>query len=100
MQVAGVIGIIVASLCIDGLPVVVDIFFSSKRVDTLFGVNVTAVNGWFIFLSLAEMIVQAVAIITFFVDIKLFKIKIPLGKNLWYLFNLIVSLDCVAFNND
>ena len=95
MQVAGVIGIIVASICIDGLG-----FGFSQRFDTLLGVNVTAVNGWFIFLSLVEMIVQAVAITTFFVDIKLLKIKIPLGKSLWYLFNLIVSVDCVAFSNN
>ena len=99
MQVAGVIGIIVASICIDGLTIIQAIFLS-WRIDTVFGINVMAVNGWFIFLSLAEMIVQAVAIITFFVDIKLFKRKIPLGKSLWYLFNLIVSVDCVAVNND
>ena len=91
MQVAGIIGIIVASICIDSLN---GIFIA------LLGVNVTAVNVWFILLSLAEMIVQVVAIITFFVDIKLLKIKIPLGKSLWYLFNLIVSIDCVAVNND
>ena len=84
MQVAAVIGVIVGSACIDKIPLY-------TNDDVIFGVNLRATNGCFIFLSLVEIILQIVAVIELFLDVKLIKIKIPLGNTLWYLVNLIVS---------
>ena len=59
--------------------------------EIVYGVNLRATNGWFIFLCLVETVLQIVAITELFLDIKLLKIKIPLGKSLWYLVNIVVS---------
>ena len=83
MQVTSVIGIIVGSVSIDKI--------SDYYPDVLYGVDLRATNGWFIFLCLVEIVLQIVAITELFLDIKLLKIKIPLGKSLWYLVNIVVS---------
>ena len=86
MQVASLIGIIVGSVSID--KILISYYYGY---DGLFGVDLRATNGWFIFLCLVETILQIVAITELFLDIKLLKIKIPLGKSLWYLVNIVVS---------
>ena len=57
-----------------------------------YGVNLRATSGWLIFISLVVTTFHMVAIVDLFTDIKLLRIKIPLGKSLWYLFTIIVSI--------
>ena len=85
MQVASVIGIIVGSVSIN------KISEDYRGYEIVYEVDLRATNGCFIFLCLVETVLQIVAITELFLDIKLLKIKIPLGKSLWYLVNIVVS---------
>lgn len=51
-----------------------------------------AAAGWILFLSLVVFMYQIFTIFRLFMYLKLLYIKIPVGKFLWYLFPLIVSV--------
>ena len=96
MQVLDVIIILLASLCISGLPYFSVLLYNSGLPyigAEAFGVNLRTTSGCIIFISLVEVIFQVVAIIWLFVDVQFLNIKIPLGNTIWYLFTIIVSLN-------
>ena len=93
-QVLAAFGLIAGAVCFSGAELI-----RPEFLETLYHINLRAINGWLLFMSLIMIFFKVAVIMELFSNIRFLKIKIPIGGYLWHLITLIVRTTIyVKFN--
>ena len=84
-QVLAAFSLISGAVCLSGAEL-----FGPEFLETLYHINLRAINGWLLFISLITIFFEVAVIMEPFANIRFLKIKIPIGGCLWYLITIIV----------
>lgn len=84
-QVLAAFSLISGAVCLSGAELI-----GPEFLETLYHINLRAINGWLLFISLITIFFEVAVIMEPFANIRFLKIKIPIGGCLWYLITIIV----------